>query len=238
MDAAELPFNYDEIADAYAAAIDASPYNAFYERPALLELLPPVRGKRILDAGCGSGWYAERLLELGAQVTGIDASPLMLAHARERLAARATGGPPPRLLHADLAAPLPFDDGSFDGVVSPLVLHYLRDWTPTLRELRRVLAPGGWLVFSTHHPLMEVVRLSVANYFEVEQITDHWDAIGTVRFFRRSLSEMSRSLAEAGLRIDRIVEPVPGEEFRRAKPEAYEQLLRVPVFILFRAIAP
>jgi len=50
---------YAQLADAYAAMVDTKAHNAYYERPAMLGLMPDVKGKRALDAGCGSGRYAE-----------------------------------------------------------------------------------------------------------------------------------------------------------------------------------
>ncbi|HET91353.1 MAG TPA: class I SAM-dependent methyltransferase, partial [Chloroflexi bacterium] len=59
---------YNSMAEAYAARVDTKPHNAYYERPATLSLLPDIRGKRVLDAGCGPGVYAEWLAESGAEV--------------------------------------------------------------------------------------------------------------------------------------------------------------------------
>lgn len=226
----DAEFSYDAIAEAYAARVEDAPYNAHYERPAMLALLPPLDGLRVLDAGCGSGIYAGLLADRGAQVTGIDESRAMLEHARRRLAGRDV-----ELRAADLRAPLPFADRSFDGIVSALVLHYLRDWAPTLAELRRVLRPDGWLAFSTHHPLAEAALFKPARYLEVELLEDEWDRVGTVRFYRRPLSRIVNDLAEAGFAIERMVEPVPTETFRQLKPEVYEQQLRTPNFLLIRA---
>ncbi|MEO5590531.1 MAG: class I SAM-dependent methyltransferase, partial [Gemmatimonadaceae bacterium] len=124
-------FSYDSIAVRYASKVDAAPYNALYERPAMLELLPDVSGASILDAGCGSGWYAERLLERGATVTAIDASVMMIEHARDRLT-RLSPDQHSRVAfaHADLNQPLPMSDAAFDGALCPLVLHYVKDWRP------------------------------------------------------------------------------------------------------------
>ncbi len=226
----EPEFSYDAIADAYAAKVIDAPYNAHFERPAMLDLLPPVDGLHLLDAGCGSGIYAELLMDRGARVTGIDESAAMLEHARRRLAGRGVD-----LRVADLRAPLLFADGSFDGIVSALVLHYMRDWSATLAEFRRVLRPGGWLAFSTHHPVAEALFFKPARYLDVELLDDEWDGVGTVRFYRRPISRIVNDLADAGFAIDRMVEPLPTETFRQLKPEAYELLLRQPQFLLIRA---
>ncbi|MGW2223105.1 class I SAM-dependent methyltransferase, partial [Nonomuraea sp. NPDC001684] len=124
---------YDAIAEGYPAENETSLANAYYERPAMLELAGDVTGRRILDAGCGSGPLFAELRDRGAVVTGVDASAGMLEMARRRL------GPEADLRVADLAGPLPFPDDAFDDVIASLVLHYLEDWGPALAELRRVL---------------------------------------------------------------------------------------------------
>jgi len=232
----DTTFNYDDIADVYAARVDAAPYNALYERPAVLDLLPPLADTRVLDAGCGAGWYAAELARRGAFVTAIDSSASMIRHARERFKSPALRSSHVDLRIADLGQPLSFAaDASFDGIVSSLVLHYLRDWELTLAEFRRVLEPNGWLVFSTHHPAAEAVRLGTQNYLEVEAVEDYWKWVGTVRYYRRPLCAIVDALTAAGFAIDRLVEPLPTDEFRRLKPDAYERLQRQPDFLLVRA---
>src|SRR5215472_6343599 len=148
-DSADPPVlnNYDSFAEAYAASNENNLINAYYERPATLALAGDVAGRRILDAGCGSGPLSAALRDRGAIVTGCDSSAGMLELARRRLGDGAD-------LHlADLARPLPFPDGAFDDVIASLVLHYLEDWAAPLAELRRVLRPGGRLIASVDHPL-------------------------------------------------------------------------------------
>jgi len=231
-------FSYDEIAEAYAAGVDDAPYNAHYERPATLAMIPDVTGRHILDAGCGSGFYAEQLVRRGANVTAIDGSAEMLKHAERRLMELGFLGTRPgaTVRVADLGQPLDFlADHSVDGIVAPLVMHYLRDWTKTLDEFRRVLHRGGWLVMSTHHPATEAARFDVANYFLIEPLKDYWSWVGDVRFYRRPLTATTNALADAGFVIERLVEPTPDEEFRRSKPEAYQNALKHPDFLLIRA---
>jgi SAM-dependent methyltransferase len=224
-------FNYDEIASQYAEKVDSAPYNALYERPAMLALLPPLDELRILDAGCGSGWYAERLIERGAIVDAVDASAAMVDYARRRLETKGLHTKA-NLAVADLADRLPFDNSIFDGVVSPLVMHYMRDWRPALKEMWRVLKPGGWIQLSTHHPAADAARFKTRDYFAVEHIVDTWEWVDKVEFFRRSLTEIVASIVESGFVIDKIVEPVPTNEFKAVRPDSWERLMNQPEFLI------
>ncbi len=73
---------YDGMGDLFRRHADASPYNAHYDRPAVLAALGPVKGLRVLDAACGPGLYLTHLLEAGADVVGFDASEAMVDLAR------------------------------------------------------------------------------------------------------------------------------------------------------------
>src|SRR3546814_8129892 len=96
------PDHYDAFADAYARANEDGLFNRWYARPAVLDLLGDVAGRRILDAGCGSGPLLVDLGERGASVAGFDGSSAMIRLARERLGDEAD------LQVADLTQPLPY----------------------------------------------------------------------------------------------------------------------------------
>lgn len=222
-------FTYEEIADAYAARVDTKPYNAEYDRPAVLSLLPPLVGLSVLDAGCGSGWYAEYCVEQGAQVTAFDITPRMVELTRARLGDRAV------VLQAGLHEPLDFAaDDSFDLVMAPLALHYVEHWEPVLAEFRRVLKPDGVLVFSTHHPFADYQLFGSGSYFTTERVQDTWD-VGTVQFYRRPLTAITEALFTSGFVIERLVEPLPTEAFRLLDPKGYERLRKEPGFMVIRA---
>ena len=70
--------SYEKMAEYYFEYVDTKPFNAYYERPATLSLLPSVTGKKVLDAGCAAGWYSEWLIEKGANVIALDFSPSMI----------------------------------------------------------------------------------------------------------------------------------------------------------------
>jgi ubiquinone/menaquinone biosynthesis C-methylase UbiE len=210
---------YDRIAEGYTAENETSLLNAYYERPAMLELAGDVTGRRILDAGCGSGPLFATLRDRGAIVTGIDSSAGMVELARRRLGADAD------LRVADLAGPLLFPDGTFDDVIASLVLHYLEDWGPTLAELRRVLTPGGRLIVSVEHPFvifhMHQLAGDKINYFETRNRTEEWTMGGQtaqLSFWDRPLHAMTDAFARAGFRISVISEPPPAPGARDLFP--------------------
>jgi SAM-dependent methyltransferase len=222
---------YDSMAREYAADVEDNAYNALYERPGLISLLPPVAGRRVLEAGCGSGPLAAWLVGRGAEVVGFDTSAALVQIARSR------GLPGARFEVADLSEPLSFGDHSFDVAVAGLVMHYLRDWVGPLHELRRVLRPGGALVFSTHHPANDLELSETGDYHATELLTDRWEKGGRsfeVRFWRRPLSAMFDAFAEAGFTVERVGEPLPLPECRERFPEAWERLTTRPWFLFFR----
>lgn len=219
---------YDQMADTYAAEGETNPYNVHLEFPGTTSLIPDVDGARVLDAGCGSGLYTEWLLEQGADVVGCDVSEAMLATARERVGDRAT------FHRADLGESLDFaDDDAFDGVVSALVLDYVRDWHRLFAAFARILKPGGFVVFSVSHPVENYVDEDVENYFEVTRLRKEWDV--EIPYYHRPFGEIIDPLLANGFGLDGIVEPEPTEAFREARPDAYEKESRQPVFLCVRA---
>jgi ubiquinone/menaquinone biosynthesis C-methylase UbiE len=112
------------------------------EQRLMLDLLGNVTGARILDIGCGDGALVRALAARGAIAVGVDPDPVMLAAAR-RLAAEAHV---PATFLEGRAENLPFPDASFDVVTAMTVLCFVPDAKGALREMARVLRPGGRLV--------------------------------------------------------------------------------------------
>jgi SAM-dependent methyltransferase len=220
---------YTSIGARYAAEVDNNAYNCGYERPATTKLLPPLEGLNVLDAGCGSGWYSEYLVDQGAKVTAIDVTPEMVRLTRNRLGDRIS-------LHlADLAQPLSFAASSeFDLVVSALALHYLRDVAATIKEFHRILKSDGILVFSTHHPSKEFSLHPEGNYFDTVLVEEQW-SVGTVQFYRRPLTAWTEALANSGFVIERLMEIEPNEDLRKVAPGTFKLLINDPAFMVIRA---
>ncbi|ANH39808.1 Malonyl-[acyl-carrier protein] O-methyltransferase [Nocardioides dokdonensis FR1436] len=201
--------DYDSFARAYAAANESNLFNAYYARPEMLRLAGDVAGRRILDAGCGSGPLAAALRDRGAVVTAFDASAAMVELAREKL------GPDADLCVADLGAPLSFPDDAFDDVVASLVLHYLEDWSGPLAELRRVLEPGGRLILSVIHPGIYPIVYPEADYFALTRYSEDYDFDGqsvVLTYWHRPLHAITDAFSAAGFRIATISEPPPAPD--------------------------
>ncbi|AEE44573.1 class I SAM-dependent methyltransferase [Cellulomonas fimi] len=223
--------DYDSFAALYAAQTESNVLNAYYALPAMEALAGDVRGRHVLDAGCGAGALTARLRDRGATVSGFDASAAMVALARERL------GDDVDVRVAALGEPLPYDDASFDDAVSSLVLHYLEDWGPALAELRRVLRPGGRLVVAVHHPFADYAHLDPRpDYHATTSWTEEWtfgEQAFPMTFWRRPLHAMTEAFTAAGFRLSVVSEPQPDPAARELFPDDFRDLSTKITFLFF-----
>ena len=138
--------HFDEVADSYDETIPPHVAEHYLDKRTRFILEHCPRG-RVLDVGCGTGVLASRLLELGYEVVGIDPSEGMLRVLRRRAPeARAVQGS---------GTDLPFEDGEFDTAVSVATMHHIAGPAAvrsTLREMARVVRPGGSVVVWDHNP--------------------------------------------------------------------------------------
>ncbi|MBT8038911.1 MAG: class I SAM-dependent methyltransferase [Xanthomonadales bacterium] len=123
-----------------------------------------VAGRRVLDAACGEGYGAALLADRAAAVTGVDLSAAAVAHAGERYRA-----PNLEFRQAD-CLDLPFEDASFDAVVSFETLEHLQDHDRLLEEFSRVLQPDGFLLISTPDKAVYTEALGNENEFHVAEL--------------------------------------------------------------------
>jgi SAM-dependent methyltransferase len=202
---------YEAFADEFARHAEHGFANGYYDRPACLSLLGDVAGKHVLDAACGPGLYAAELIRRGAEVVGFDQSPRMVEIARER----ASQGD--FRVH-DLADPLSWlPDDSVDLVLFALAIEYVDDRVAALRELRRVLRPGGALVFSRLYPTGDWLRHG-GSYFDVRIIHETWFPGWQVHYWLAPLQVTCEEVYRAGFLIERLLEPSPVPGGRRPRP--------------------
>jgi len=137
-----------------------------------------VRGLDVLDLSPPGSEHSQWLHEHDARVVSLD------------------------LREHDLGEPLPQQKESVDLVFSSLMLHYVREWEPLLREFRRVTRPGGSLVFSTHHPCRGLHDGLGVDYFSTGLVVDDQS-----RYWRRPLQSIVNAIVETDWRIVKITEP-------------------------------
>ena len=165
------------------------------EQPVVREILDRLPVGTALDAGCGTGRHAAYLTELGHRVIGIDESPEMLAHARERL-------PEADLREASLER-IPLADDTVDTIVCALTLTHVPTLEPVMAEFARVLRPGGHLVISDAHPIQSQLRPTMARRLGRDRspgilaeyhrpLSDYLAAALPLRFQVRHCAEPSR----------------------------------------------
>ena len=179
-------------------------------------LLGDVAGAAVLEVGAGAAQCSRWLLAHGARPVALDLSLSMLVAGRQLAEARGAGGAGPPLVQAD-AARLPFADESFDLSCSSYGgLPFVADTAGVLREVARVLRPGGRFVFSLSHPLrwclpadpgpggLVVRDSSFDRTPSVEQ-----DPAGRATYVEhhRTLGDRVREVTAAGLRLVDLVEP-------------------------------
>jgi ubiquinone/menaquinone biosynthesis C-methylase UbiE len=220
---------YDSFADEYMDHAAQGFYNAHYDRPACFDLLQDVAGKRVLDAACGPGLYAEELVRRGASVVGFDQSERVVALSRERV-------PTGEFRVHDLADPLVWlADESFDLVLFALALEYVDDRVGALCELRRVLRTDGALVLSRQHPTADWIS-NGGSYFETRVIEETWSKGWHVRYWLTPLETTCEEVSQAGFLIERLVEPRPTSEAALIDAEDFERLQTMPGFLAMRLI--
>lgn len=211
------------------------------EWPSLRAMLPELKGLRVVDLGCGYGWFCRYAREQGAaDVLGLDVSEQMLARARSM-----TSDAGIRYERADLEH-LDLPPASFDFAYSSLTLHYIADLAGLLSTLHRALVPGSRFVLSIEHPIYmaptspdwetdaEGRRIwPLDRYSEEGERTTDWLAKGVVKQ-HRTMGTLLTLLIRAGFTLDHVEEWSPTDAEIAAHPDWAPERDR-PMFLLIGA---
>lgn len=246
-DPATVREQWDLAADGYAAgqASGRDYYRYEFFGPAQVSLCGDVRGLRLLDVGCGNGYFAREMARRGAQVTGIDLSSRMIEHARREESAR----PLQITYHVGDAAELdtPFAPGSFDIATSCVALQDMPRADQVFRAVHRVLRPGGRFVPSITHPCTDTPFrqwerdpcgakrwLCIDRYFdrEVLAFTWNWPGAFETTAMHRTVEDWFGWILGAGFVVHAVREPRPDAETLRRRPDL-EDAARVPYYLMF-----
>ncbi len=204
---------WDALSSGYQAAAqlptDVAVYGPDIPTEGDLRLLGDVKGRRILDLGCGAAQASIAFAKAGATAIGVDFSAQQLALGRqlcEREEVRV------ELRQGDLADLAFLRADSIDGVFAANAFDYIRDLARVFRQVHRVLKVGAPLAFSVSHPFWAVATGlragGLPSYFDrTPAVERHADAALTV--FPRTFSDLYTALVRASYRVDAFIEPEP-----------------------------
>ncbi len=211
-----------------------------YHRDQFLQLLPPP-GRMTVDIGCGEGRLTRHLKDLGHRITGVDSSPTLVAAARE-------ADPTMDVRLADAVA-LPLEDAAADLAVAFMSLHDIDPMPAVVREIARVLQPGGRLCLAIVHPINSAGQFErkaadapfviAGEYLRPFPYTDTVKRDGLAMTFHgrhRPIESYFRALEQAGLLIEALREP--GVPDHAITSDAGRRWQRLPLFLHIRARRP
>ncbi|MCX2898284.1 class I SAM-dependent methyltransferase [Pseudomonas mandelii] len=213
--------------------LDAAP-----EWPALKAMLPPMKGLKVVDLGCGYGWFSRWASEQGAaSVLGLDVSEKMLERARQT-----TSGATVRYERADLEQ-LDLPPAQFELAYSSLALHYIKDLPRLFATIHAALKPGSRFVFSIEHPIFMAPRnpgwltdsegrkrWPVDSYQREGERVTNWLADGVIKQ-HRTVGTLLNTLIAAGFIIRHVNEWGPSDADVAALPALAEERER-PMMML------
>jgi 2-polyprenyl-3-methyl-5-hydroxy-6-metoxy-1,4-benzoquinol methylase len=227
---------YDAVAEFYIEGFDSIDDPA---SRALLDLLGPVAGLRVLDVACGHGRITRELARRGASVVGVDVSGALITRARETEQDEQLGL---RYLHEDVTMPGSLDDfdGGFDVAACNFGLSDIDDLDAAITAIGDALGPRGCFVFSIVHPCfaggpdISGSWPASGSYYD----EGHWTAEGVRSGLRplvgashRTLSTYLTTLRRHDLWLDELAEPLPKADWDPAHSAD-----RQPVFLVARCI--
>lgn len=209
------------------------------EWPSLRSLLPEMAGQKVLDLGCGYGWFSHWAAEQGAEsVIGLDVSHKMLERAE-------TSHRHPRITYrrADLEH-LELEPSSATLAYSSLTLHYISDLAALLRTIYQALVPGGKLVFSIEHPIFMASlhpdwmvdehhrKTWPVDHYQVEgPRSTNWLSDNVIKQ-HRTLGTLLNLLIDTGFTLNHINEWGPSAEDLSARPALAEEVHRPMMLIV------
>jgi 2-polyprenyl-3-methyl-5-hydroxy-6-metoxy-1,4-benzoquinol methylase len=227
--------------------------------PATFKIIGDVRGKKVLDLGCGEGYNARILAGKGATVVGVDFSPKLIKLAKEKEMKENLGT---TYYISDAADMKDVQSNHFDLVVCFMALQDIENYEKALTEVARVLKEGGRFIFSIPHPCFErVVKggkcfidwrlekaknragkesyLEIRRYFGIGEYEVRWDMKRISKPFRttsfhRTLTDYFQALHANTLLVSRLVEPRPTSKAVSEYPSLRKRL-KIPQSIVIEA---
>lgn len=209
---------------------------------ALRSVLPDMKGKTLLDLGCGYGWHCKYAVEQGAKkVVGIDLSGKMIDKANEINSDHRIE------YHVMAVEDFDYRNNCFDVVLSSLTFHYIESFERVCADVHSCLAQGGEFIFSVEHPVFtafgtqgwyrnadgEILHWPVDNYFSEGRRTTNFLGEEVIKY-HKTLTTYINGLLNNGFEITNLIEPEPSKELLETV-EGMRDELRRPMMLIISA---
>jgi len=233
---------YNKLAEDYhKKRVTENDFNKVIEQPTTFNLVGNVKGKKVLDAGCGSGIYTKILTKKGAKVSALELSDEMIRLAKEYCKDYKID------FKQGSIDKLPYKNKIFDIIVASLVIHYLKYPEKAFREFRRVLKDNGFLIFSTHHFAFDSIEkierkkgrvfVTISDYLKEGKF--YWNIHNSkvkIPSYRKRLERLFDILYKTGFIVEKFVEPyITKKQFRQLSLDKRRmKYLEIPAFIVLK----
>ncbi len=224
--------NWNRNSERWNAEVDENGdhFRRFYSDETMLQILGSVTGQKIIDVGSGNGYLCRKLARLGGIVTGVDLSECLVQIAVDQESRQPLGI---SYLHSSASTLSNLDDSEFDKAVSNYSLMNIRDYDAAIREIWRVLKPGGLFVVVLRHPCFasgpgswttpvpdspryeDRSAWQVDTYFSRGPYFGQWAGLDPVLNFHRPLRDYWHVFRDSGFLVETFEEPMISEEGRR-----------------------
>ncbi|MBL7059023.1 class I SAM-dependent methyltransferase [Candidatus Pacearchaeota archaeon] len=232
---------YDKFSEHYHDYVTSkkNTHHRFIEKPAMLKLLKnEIKGKIVLDLGCGTGFFTKKIFSLGAkEIIGSDLSPNLIQIAKKE-------NPEINFYIGD-SRKTSFKKSQFHVINSSLMVHYLQNLNSLFKEVSRILKKNGLFVFSMHHPVYDVVhRENISgkkirvfkNYFHNQKY--YWDLGPKMKkmiAYHHTFEMIFDALNKNGFIVEKLLEPTAPKKAEKFNKKLYSLSNQRPTFLLIKA---
>ncbi len=223
-------------------------YNEFLEVPCMIKAVGKIKGKRLLDIGCGAGVHIKHYLKLGAKCSGIDLSDTMIELAKKNC--------PNVDFKVCSMTKLPYGNSSFDIVTASLSIDYVEKLVSVFKEINRVLKKGGLFYYSTGSPInLAQERYEDENY-KLKGIGEFFDKktkkfviLGKawtegpaqwemlpgmlMKTYNKTFRTHLKTLLKAGFNLIDFIDCKPVPAFKKYDSEEYKTITKLPIFSIY-----
>ncbi len=223
-------------------------YNEFLEVPCMITAVGNIRGKLLLDVGCGAGVHIKKYLSKGAKCWGMDISQSMIEMAKQNC----------HNVEFKIGSmtKLPYKNSSFDIVTASLSVDYIENLIPVFKEISRVLKNGGKFYYSNESPIASARERYEDKNFKIVGIgkfinkkTGKQVAVGRawderlaewemvpgmlMKTYNKTFRTQLKNLREAGFELIDFIDCKPTPTFKKYDPTAYDVFSKFPLFSIY-----